>query len=186
MEAAAIAEALTTLRAQTQNLEQAVGHITRDIAQLRADTQQEIGRIRNDTRARGGIDIRGLTRRRAFTSSRSEWSDWAFAFKAYMGAASAQNIELFRLAEEAAGEIDDLTVEGLGAESAQLSTQLYLMLSLHVTGEALQKIKNVVGHNGVECWRILTDYYDPRARGRHHPDAPLAVPTSCERRGASP
>ena len=40
------------------------------------------------------------------------------------------------------------------------------MLSLPITGEALQKVKAMKHNNGIEVWRQLPGYYDPQACGR--------------------
>eukprot|EP00971_Amphidinium_carterae_P063549 1257648-Amphidinium_carterae.1 len=109
------------------------------------------------------VDTRALGRPREFKSIRSEWQDWAFHFKAFLSGANAQAGQAL---DEAARADKEISMTDLGPARESLARQLYLALSLQVSGEALVKVQNVRDHNGLEAWRRLCDEYEPRTKGQ--------------------
>eukprot|EP00971_Amphidinium_carterae_P052216 1027963-Amphidinium_carterae.1 len=109
------------------------------------------------------VDTRALGRPREFKSERTDWKDWSFQFKAFLAGANAAASTLL---DKAATREGVWRLEEQSGEEQRLSNQLYLALSLQVTGAALVKSQNVEQYNGLEAWRQLTLEYEPRTRGR--------------------
>ena len=83
--------------------------------------------------------------------------DWKFTFTSFLAGANAQVTDHMTWAESQREIITNEEIELRSDEAGTISKQLYLALSLQVKNEALTKVKNVDGQNGLEAWRKLVE-----------------------------
>ena len=121
---------------------------------------------------RGFVDTRAIGKPPPFTGELAadgrpeglHWGQWAFLFRAYVGAYNATARAALENAETSAEPIivDDL----LEARSEELSSQVFYILALTLRGRALGVVQRVPEGNGMEAWRQLCAEYEPRLPGR--------------------
>ena len=107
----------------------------------------------------GVIDTRTLGKPKTFTGQPAEWTTWQFTFKAFACATHARMRDVFELATRKGSDLvinSDMTVE---LQSS--STQLYYMLVMMLSDQALEIVRNSPDGVGAEVWRKLLWEYEP-------------------------
>ena len=107
------------------------------------------------------VDTR-LGRPATFRGEEAAWADWAFKFKAYVGACSAHTAQLLEEAELAAHAVEWTPLDPPTAQEDQLLRYLLVMLT---ESAALQLVRQHPG-SGVEAFRALSRRYNPRSQAR--------------------
>ena len=64
--------------------------------------------------------------------------------------------------QEAASDRGDLPTDQLDPDQQAIAKTLYFILVQTVGGRALQMLRAVPGHNGLEAWRQLVKDYEPK------------------------
>ena len=102
------------------------------------------------TPSTGVIDTRTLGKPKTFTG---QPADWQFTFKAFACATHARMREVFELATRKGS---DPVINGdMTVELQSLSTQLYYMLVMMLSDQALEIVRNSPEGVGAEVWRKL-------------------------------
>ena len=94
------------------------------------------------------IDTRTLGKPKSFTGQTAEWTTWQFTFKAFACAAHPKMKEIFELAARKGSEA--VVNSDMTAELQSLSTQLYYMLVMMLSDQALEIVRNYPEGNGAE------------------------------------
>ena len=112
-------------------------------------TQESVHLLRqleSSTRARG--------KPKAFTGEPAEWTTWQLTFKAFACATHARMRDVFELATRKGSDLvinSDMTVE-----LQSLSTQLYYMLVMMLSDQALEIVRNSPEGVGAEvCHKLV-------------------------------
>ena len=110
------------------------------------------------------IDGRLLDKIQNFDGKKSSWQDWSFSFKSILEPSTLQALTW-------AVEIEDvIDVEAINVEREEWcshSQALYRALALKANkGEAATRIRQAGAGNGLEAWKLLMQYYEPKSRGR--------------------
>ena len=113
-------------------------------------------RRRCDQHVSRSIDTRTLGKQKSFTGQTAEWTTWQFTFKAF--AAHPKMKEVFDLAARKGS--DPVVNSDMTAELQSLSTQLYYMLVMMLSDQALEIVRNSPEGNGAEVWRKLLWEYE--------------------------
>ena len=106
----------------------------------------------------GVIDTRTLGKPKTFTGQPAEWTTWQFAFKAFACATHARMRDVFELTTRKGS--DPVINSDMTVELQSLSTQLYYMLVMMLSDQALKIVRNSEGV-GAEVWRKLLWEYEP-------------------------
>ena len=93
---------------------------------------------------------RTLGKPKSFTGQTAEWTTWHFTFKAFAFAAHPKMKEVFDPCHTERLRVCDMT-----AELQSPSTQLYCMLVMVLSDQALEIVRNSPVGNGAEVWRKL-------------------------------
>jgi hypothetical protein len=101
------------------------------------------------------VDMRVLGKPSSFSGDRESWRSWSFTMKAF---AAAMSSELRRLMDSASATQTMILNIALTTEQQRWSSQLYYMLSLTTTGEALRRLQNVAEGEGAEGWRVFSEH----------------------------
>ena len=122
--------------------------------QALAAAQQRIQQLSSGggapTPSTGVIDTRTLGKPKTFTG---QPADWQFTFKAFACATHARMREVFELATRKG---PDPVINGdMTIELQSLSTQLYYMLLMMLSDQALEIVRNSPEGVGAEVWRKL-------------------------------
>ena len=107
----------------------------------------------------GVIDTRTLGKPKTFTGQPAEWTTWQFTFKAFACATHARMRDVFELATRKGS--DPVINSDTTVELQSLSTQLYYMLVMMLSDQALEIVRNSPGGVGAEVWRKLLWDYEP-------------------------
>ena len=107
----------------------------------------------------GVIDTRTLGKPKTFTGQPSEWTTWQFTFKAFACATHSRMRDVFELATRKGS--DPVVNSDMTAELQSLSTQLYHMLLMMLSDQALEIVRNTPEGVGAEVWRKLLWEYEP-------------------------
>ena len=93
--------------------------------------------------------------------SGDNWRDWSFQFKSATRGSSGVGHDLLVWAEKEATEIEDYG-DFIGEDdmATRLSGELFHIITMCVSGEALQLVQNC-DFNGAEAWRKLSKRYSP-------------------------
>ena len=91
------------------------------------------------------------------------WSQWAFLFRAYVGAFSADTRKLLEDAEQAIETI--IQDPHFNKAEYELGAQVYYILALTLRGRALGVVQRTSEGNGFEAWRLLCAEFEPRLPG---------------------
>ena len=94
-----------------------------------------------------------------FDGAESAFADWAFKFKLAMKAKNMDCHKLLELHEKMKTEVKLEELEALTTGDAQKATEIYDVLGLNVSGEALTIVREVDSLNGIEAWRRLMKRY---------------------------
>ena len=106
----------------------------------------------------GVIGTRTLGKPKSFTGQTSEWTPWQFTFNAFACAAHPKKV-VFDLATQKGADPDvnsDMT-----AELQSQTAQLYFMLVMMLSNQALEIVWNFPEGSGAEVWRKLLWEYKP-------------------------
>jgi len=100
-----------------------------------------------------------------FTGKAETWGDFAFRFKR---AAKIQSPKVFDMLEAASCSEAELADNHplIDAENAAESATLYDLLCQHVEGEGLMVLKANVKCEGLHCWNMLYNRYNPASFSR--------------------
>ena len=121
---------------------------------------QQLSSADNATSTSAGvIDTRTLGKPKSFTGQTAEWTTWLFTFKAFACAAYAKMKEVFDLATRKGSKA--VVNSDMTAELQSLSTQLYYMLVMMLSHQALEIVRNSPKGNGAEVSRKLLWEYEP-------------------------
>ena len=131
--------------------------------QAMAAAQQRIQQLSSGgsapTSTTGVIDTRTVGKPKTFTGQPSEWSTWQFTVKAF---ACATHPRMRDVSELASRKGSDLVANcDMPAELQSLSTQMYYMLVMMFSGQALEIVRNSLEGVGAEVWRKLLWEYEP-------------------------
>ena len=98
------------------------------------------------------MDARLLGRPREYNGNSTEWNDFKFVFKSYIGVVAHPMLAAMTHAETLN---EPIVISGLSPEDAQLSRSLSFLLAQVLSGPPLQLMVNVGEQNGLEAWRLL-------------------------------
>ena len=110
------------------------------------------------------VDMRVLGKPSSFSGDRESWKSWSFTMKAF---AAALSPELRHLMDSASATQTSIVNIALSTDEQKWSRQLYYMLSLTTTGEALRRLQNVEEEKGAEGWRVFSEHYEPKTAVRY-------------------
>eukprot|EP00971_Amphidinium_carterae_P340261 6478495-Amphidinium_carterae.1 len=167
---------LIALETSNQQLSQALGQATNEIASLQAQQQQQAQQTQQATVVaqqataaaaagalpipaphRSIVDTRVLQKTSNFEGDQQKWSLWSFLFRAYC---DAVHPDLGGLMDRAVAATSP--IYPTADREKELAQQLFLMLALSTSGRALEKIRSCSYGEGLECWRQLHVEYEPR------------------------
>ena len=104
------------------------------------------------------VDTKILPKPDKYRNQKSEWPEFHFSLKTYVGAISEQLLAAMTDAERQEGVI--LTAS-LDEAHVQMARTLMFILSASLEGSSKRLIMNVEGHNGLEAWRLLCRREEP-------------------------
>ncbi len=110
------------------------------------------------------VDMRVLGKPSSFSGDRESWKSWSFTMKAF---AAALSPELRHLMDSASATQTSIVNIALSTDEQKWSRQLYYMLSLTTSGEALRRLQNVEEGEGAEGWRVFSEHYEPKTAVRY-------------------
>ena len=106
------------------------------------------------------MDLKALGKPEKFSGEQSEWYDWSFHFRSYVGILP-RGTELEEMMESVQHQEDEVRLQDLGSDVRMLSGHLYHLLALTCTSTALGFVRKVNKGNGLEAWRLLARRFDP-------------------------
>ena len=131
--------------------------------QALAAAQQCIQRLSSGgsalTPSTGVIDTRTLGKPKTFTGQPAAWTTWQFTFKAFACATHARMRDVFESATRKGS--DPVINSDMKVELQSLSTQLYYMLVMMLSDQALEIVRNSPEGVHAEVWRQLLWEYEP-------------------------
>ena len=139
-------------RQRQASAEQALAVAQQRIAQLFSGTDVP-------TTPPGVIDTRTLGKPKSLSVQTSFWTTWQFTFKAFPCAAHARMRDVFELATRKGS--DPVINSDMTVELQSLSTQLYYMLVMMLSDQAVETVRNSPEGIGAEVWRKLLWEYEP-------------------------
>ena len=116
--------------------------------------------VMTTTTAPSLIDTKLLGRPKGYSGNRSEWNQWKFVFKAYVGALSS---EMLRKIDHAEKSIGAMPLGAFTPEEQVEARTLNYILAQTLTGSSLHLLMNVEYYNGYEAWRQLVRREEPTA-----------------------
>ena len=111
------------------------------------------------------VDTKLLEKPGKFHGADSDWSDWAFSMRAYLGCLGNH---VAYAVEQTESLKQQCHLANMTDEEKLISRQLYYVLALSVKGNALAIVKGVEKNNGIEAWRKLNMRYEPESSSRHY------------------
>lgn len=173
-------ELLRTLREESakqqaelvSRMSQQQNEFTRTLQEMRDSQQREAAALRReaqDDRGRhAGLqsrDLKALGKPENFDGTTAKWKGRSEVFRSYAGTQEPPPKDWMRHAEE---QQHPVTAATTTSESGKASSQaLHFMLMMTCRGPALLKVLNAGDQEGLEAWRQLVRYYEPKVRGRH-------------------
>ena len=131
--------------------------------QALAAAQQRIQQLSSGSNAptpsTGVIDTRTLGKPKTITGQTSEWTTWQFTCMAFACAVHPKMNEVFDLAARKGA--DPVVNSDMTVELQSLSTQLYYMLVMMLSGQAQEIVRNSPEEVLAEVWRKLLWEYEP-------------------------
>ena len=126
-----------------------------------AAAEQRSAETRSGLRA---IDQKDLDRVDKFDGRRKAWPDWSFSFRAIL---DDETKEAMRWACAQVEQIDGQSIDLENKTWLAHNAALYKALVTKANaGEAATKIRAAGEGMGLEAWRMIVEYYEPRTRGR--------------------
>ena len=106
------------------------------------------------------FNLKNLERVGDFIGDPTSWRRWAFTFRGYVGAQSAEAVELIRAVEilQEPGILND-------PDKKSIDNNLYFALAMCLQSAALDILTNVPEGDGLECWRRMAQRFEPRTAG---------------------
>ena len=102
------------------------------------------------------VDTRTLGKPKTFGGAREQWLEFRFVFEAFAAAAHPGMDDLMRRAEISGSVRVDLTT--MSDEQENLGKQLYYMLVLLVSDDALRLVRTVEKGNGAEASEVMVSH----------------------------
>ena len=111
------------------------------------------------------IDTRMLDKVNNFDGKKVHWADWAFSFKSIL---DPETIKALLWAVDQDEAIDEGALDLYNHLNWKTHSQaMYRALALKANkGEAATRIRQAGSGNGLEAWRLLMKFYEPKSRGR--------------------
>ena len=106
------------------------------------------------------VDARSLAKPSRFDGAEGRWRDWRFSFEAYLGLLGHDILEM--ASQTAGSDRAVLPTAQLDADQQAVTKTLYFILAQTVGGRALQMLRALPGHNGLEAWRQMVKHYEPK------------------------
>ena len=104
------------------------------------------------------VDTKLLGKPKPYSGQRSDWQQWKYVFKAYLGALDTQLAQSVDLAEQ---QQDPIPYEPLSEAKKQHSRTLTFILCQVLTVASLQLVMSVPGYRGLEARRRLVKQEEP-------------------------
>ena len=102
------------------------------------------------------VDTRSLAKPSRCDGADGKWRDWRFSFEAYLGLLGHGILEL--ALQTAASDPPVLPTDQLDANQHFVTMTLYFIMAQTVGGRALQLLRAVPGHTGLEAWRQMVKH----------------------------
>ena len=114
------------------------------------------------------MDERHFRRIDKFDGAESKWKEWSFQMKTAIATINPKVRGLLEEIQKDPKEVDwDLMFGTLNDEQVdQMSAELYGLMVLMTTGEALTVVRGVAGGNGWHAWQQLVIRYNPKTPAR--------------------
>ena len=105
-----------------------------------------------------------LGRPKCFSGREDEWPGWSLQF----GATTATLSDHARVWMSGALKLSsEITLDQLDQAAARnVARQMYTLLIHLCEGRALAIVRGALDHNGLEAWRLLHEWYQPKTRSR--------------------
>ena len=117
-----------------------------------------VGGVSSNTQM--GQISRLLGRPKCCSRREDEWHDWSLKFDALFDHASVWT-------SGALQHTTEITLDQPGEASAQMFARQMKTLLIHLCdGRALAIVRGAPDHNGLEAWRLLHQWYQPKTRSR--------------------
>eukprot|EP00971_Amphidinium_carterae_P352084 6492417-Amphidinium_carterae.2 len=110
------------------------------------------------------IDTRVLGKPDHFDGSTNAWKDWSTVLRAYSGAVNPELQRHMLRAETTEDAVDNLA---LSVDASSASQTLYYILIMLCKGSALTRVVNSGTAEGLQAWRALCRFYEPKTATRH-------------------
>jgi len=104
------------------------------------------------------VDTKILPRPERYSNQKSDWPEFHFSLKTYVGALSDQLLAAMNSAENMTAPV---LIASMDEEHRQMTRTLMFILSASLQGSAKRLIMNVEHHNGLEAWRLLCRREEP-------------------------
>ena len=105
-----------------------------------------------------------LGRPKSFSGREDEWHDWSLKFGA-TAATLSEHASLWM--SDALRMNTEIVLDQPNQGSAKIfARQLYTLLIHLCEGRALALVRGAPDHNGLEAWRLLHEWYQPKTRSR--------------------
>ena len=95
------------------------------------------------------VDARSLAKPPRFDGAEGRWRDWRFSLEAYLGLLGHDVLEMATQAAESDRAV--LPTAQLDADQQAVTKTLRFILAQTIGGRALQMLRAVPGHNGLEA-----------------------------------
>ena len=112
------------------------------------------------------IDPKAYGRPRSFSGADEEWDGWAFVARSHLSLLTEDAEHWLEVAEAAPGGSASVLLAALTAEARDFARVLYHVLVSTVQGKALAVIRGGERANGLQCWVLLCDEYEPKSGSR--------------------
>ena len=108
------------------------------------------------------VDPRAFNKPDKFSGEKTDWRDWVYAFRTYCAAVHPRMKEVM---VQAMAGIDIPTPDLQTEEVKELGSQLALMLTMLMKGDALEIGMEVPEGHGFEMWKRLCTHYEVNRGG---------------------
>ena len=171
--------------AEVQQIMESLKAITETLTKMNIGYADPPKKADDDGKNKGtkkALDDKFLKKMNKFASQPGGWSDWRFQTRIAIGSADPKIVKVLEAVEKREAEVTEEVmrewqVAAPGGEDGEWSTaegyfaeawsrELYEVLSLMVTGEALTLVKSVSTGNGFEAWRKLFAHFNPTTPAR--------------------
>ena len=104
------------------------------------------------------VDTKILPKPDKYSNQKSDWPEFHFSLKTYVGALSDKILQAMKDAET---QMNPILLSTLGEEHRQMTRTVMFILSASLQGSSKRLIMNVESHNGLEAWRLLCRREEP-------------------------